>query len=350
MWYAATSEVPWLFLLAAWLIGLAVAVGMYAWWNGRGLSLHLDARSVRPAPGSPLEDLPEQVLRTAPTPAAIFEGDSLELEVGLDTAGAARGPASVAGNVGGKRIALATGLVPRGGWREVAVIPRVSRGALGAASWEIGSGDFLGFFRGRFTCEDEEIGLVFPRFASLSGRRVACEMEAGLAAPRAGLGSEPFSVREYRSGDSLRRIHWRSSARHGELIVREYEPPGVQMLNVALDCSPHAGEVADQIARIAASEAWDCIREGGRVRLLAPGLESMGPSRDLWSVLEWLARYPDLGSVGPAEASAPRGEETVAVTAGGMELAPGVTRVWVVGEAVVDTEAPVHRVGIAWPL
>jgi uncharacterized protein (DUF58 family) len=30
-------------------------------------------------------------------------------------------------------------------------------------------------------------------------------------------------VRPYRAGDSIRSIHWRSSARHGELMVREYD-------------------------------------------------------------------------------------------------------------------------------
>ena len=50
--------------------------------------------------------------------------------------------------------------------------------------------------------------------------------------------------REYRPGDPLRRIHWRSSARHGELIVREFEPPGVQTLGIFCDPSPSTPEVA----------------------------------------------------------------------------------------------------------
>jgi uncharacterized protein (DUF58 family) len=38
-----------------------------------------------------------------------------------------------------------------------------------------------------------------------------------------GAGLEPRGVREYQSGDSLRHVHWRSSARAGQLLVKEFE-------------------------------------------------------------------------------------------------------------------------------
>src|SRR5205823_4067005 len=99
--------------------------------------------------------------------------------------------------------------------------------------------------------------------ARLSGALAGAEMSAAtglvasLAAPRAGAGSELFGVREYRRGDSLRRIHWRSSARRGELVAREYEPPGLHLLGLFLDPRPASRQAADQVARLAASEAWD---------------------------------------------------------------------------------------------
>lgn len=40
---------------------------------------------------------------------------------------------------------------------------------------------------------------------------------------RKGMGQDYYGVREYVRGDSLRHIHWRSSARHGQLIVKEYQ-------------------------------------------------------------------------------------------------------------------------------
>ncbi|MEA2579852.1 MAG: hypothetical protein QOE83_744, partial [Actinomycetota bacterium] len=41
--------------------------------------------------------------------------------------------------------------------------------------------------------------------------------------PRMGQGPEFLGVREYRPGDGMRHVHWPSTARHGSLIVREFE-------------------------------------------------------------------------------------------------------------------------------
>jgi uncharacterized protein (DUF58 family) len=48
-------------------------------------------------------------------------------------------------------------------------------------------------------------------------------------------GADDASTREYRTGDPLRKIHWRSSARTGALMVRQEERPWQGKLNVVLD-------------------------------------------------------------------------------------------------------------------
>jgi uncharacterized protein (DUF58 family) len=354
-WYGATSEVSWLFLLASWVFALLVISAGYALWNRRGLILSLTPHGSRPAEGSPASELPDGVLRTGPHPSPLFEGDALELEIGLSNTGAARGPAWVAGDVAGTPLRAATGLIPRGGWRSSRSLEGLRRGPIGASGWTVVTSDPLGFFQSRAHAGDAEVALVLPRFTSLAGRVRAREMESSVPSPRAGAGNELFGVREYHAGDSLRRIHWRSSARRGELVVREYEPPGVQSLAVYMDPSPRTPGVADQLARIAASEAWDCIREGGRVALWAPGLAA-GQARDLWESLEWLARYPsDVGDDPP-----PEGTEAVIVTGTADERLVDAleaarrrgsrVRAWVVGDADLDVDAPVEHVGIEWPL
>ena len=357
-WYGATSEVSWLFLLAAWLLALVVACGAYALWNRAGLTLHLAVERSRPSTDSPAEELPEFVLRASPYAIPLFEKDGLELAIGLRTNGGSRGPAWVSGRVGGQQLRFATGVVPSSGWTRTKVLPDVKRGPIGAREWTIGTSDPLGFFRGRRHCRDSEVALVLPRLTSLAGRRQPRELEASAVAPRAGSGSELFGIREYRPGDSLRRIHWRSSARRGELVVREYEPPGLQTLAIYLDPSPPSVEAADQIARIAASEAWDCIREGGRVVVWAPGMEPSESPRDLWTQLEWLARYPGAPSRTSSASRASGEVEVVVITATAntelLEAAGRTRRVrgWVVGvgDAVMDSDVAWRRVGTEWPL
>ncbi len=60
---------------------------------------------------------------------------------------------------------------------------------------------------------------------------------AGDNRPRAfAIGSaEDVTVREYRRGDDLRRVHWRSSARVGELMVRREEQPWQARATLLLD-------------------------------------------------------------------------------------------------------------------
>ena len=358
-YYGTTSEVPWLFLLASWIVGLVAVSFAYALWNRAGLRLHLAVGAARTAAGSPAEVLPENLMRSAPPPAPIFEGDGLELEVGLRTRGAPRGPARVAGRVGAEQLGAATGLVPRSGWTHPVDLPAMRRGPVDARGWVVESSDPVGMFRARRASADSEVGLVLPRFASLPRRPQARELEASVAAPRAGSGTELFGVREYRPGDSLRRIHWRSSARHGELVVREYEPPGVQTLGIFCDPDPGGVEVADQVARLAASEAWDCLRSGGRVMLWGPGLKptALAEARSLWAALEWLARYPQVSG---DNTDPPLVTEAVAVTGGGgpelieaLEMVRrrgGNVRAWVIGDADLDVDAAVQHVGAESPL
>ena len=169
-WYGATSEVPWLFLLAAWILATLAATAFYAAWNRSGLKLHLAVRSSRPGPGSPADELPEAVLRFGPYPAPLFEGDGVELEIGLDTSGAARGPAWVKGRLVGQEVAFATGLVGKQGWRQVTVLRETRRGPIGATGWSIGTSDPLGFFESRRGCPDAAIHVALrPRPASRAG-------------------------------------------------------------------------------------------------------------------------------------------------------------------------------------
>jgi uncharacterized protein (DUF58 family) len=57
-------------------------------------------------------------------------------------------------------------------------------------------------------------------------------------------GEDDAATREYRHGDDLRRVHWRSTARVGELMVRREEQPWESRATVVLDtrAAAHRGE------------------------------------------------------------------------------------------------------------
>ena len=63
-------------------------------------------------------------------------------------------------------------------------------------------------------------------------------------------GADDASTREYRTGDDLRKIHWRSSARTGALMVRQEERPWQGEVTLLLDlrASAHV-EVTDHRPR-----------------------------------------------------------------------------------------------------
>jgi uncharacterized protein (DUF58 family) len=193
------------------------------------------------------------------------------------------------------------------------------------------------------------------------------------SAPRRGHGPDYLGIREYRTGDSMRHVHWASTARHGAVMVREFEEERTRRLLVVIDterdAKPSGPEPTplDRCCTAAASLATSALAHGHGSRLAArtsDGLEVLSRSDDL-EILRWLAELEASG-VGLAEAAADlpldatRGAETVVIVApawagaeGSLATAAGVLggvvpRVaWVlVGTAAAGEPDPaMHAVG-----
>ena len=120
------------------------------------------------------------------------------------------------------------------------------RGVFTIADPEVVVGDLLGLVSVKppLTCERVTI-VVRPRLVALDG----LFSEAGHAGGdgrrlllRRAAGFDFHSVRDYEQGESLRRVHWPTSARRGQLMVKELEDTAHDGVVVLLDCDP-AGAV-----------------------------------------------------------------------------------------------------------
>jgi uncharacterized protein (DUF58 family) len=82
------------------------------------------------------------------------------------------------------------------------------------------------------------------------------------AAP--GAGDTVRAVRPYVPGDPARLVHWPTSARRGELVVREHEPPPTVGVALVVDLSA-GGSAAEDAASRAAGIGRATLATGGVV-------------------------------------------------------------------------------------
>lgn len=118
---------------------------------------------------------------------------------------------------------------------------------------------------------------VIPQVVALPAVRLAGEY-AGTGDSRARSvavhGEDDAATREYRRGDDLRRVHWRSTARTGELMVRREEQPWESRATVVLDTrlAAHRGEGPtasfEWAVSAAASIAMHLRQAGYKLRLV----------------------------------------------------------------------------------
>lgn len=104
---------------------------------------------------------------------------------------------------------------------------------------------------------------------------------------RAGLvGQDDVLVREYRRGDDVRRVHWRSTARVGELMVRREEQSWQPTTRLVLDNrrSAHAGTGSpgsfEWAVSAAASAGMALLATGTTLELADANGPSLGPDAD----------------------------------------------------------------------
>lgn len=113
--------------------------------------------------------------------------------------------------------------------------------------------------------------------------------------PRAGGGEEFLGVRGYRPGDPLRSVHWRSTARAGTLVVKEYEQEISTRAALVLAGAQHGegpGASFEMLVSACASVGLHALSTSQAIHVMTGGVdgafeELVDPTSD--GLLDWLA-------------------------------------------------------------
>jgi uncharacterized protein (DUF58 family) len=178
----------------------------------------------------------------------------------------------------------------------------------------------VGLLQGRVTLPENTDLLVFPRLGRLNAgwTQLVKHHQLGQRSSRRNQGpveGDFYGLRDWRAGDSRRWIHWRSSAKRQDLVVRQFEQHHSQDLVIVLDLhqlppttSPlhaanrpgepaqaHAEELVERAVSFVATVLVDyCRQAGGRLTLIIAGhlprmVRGSASSALLGDVLELLA-------------------------------------------------------------
>ena len=191
------------------------------------------------------------------------------------------------------------------------------RGAFIFGPTRLSSGDLFGFFRRQKTVGQLDYLLVYPRLVPLEKLGIVSHQLFGDIRLKQHLFQDPVltaGVREYLPGDSLKRIHWKSTARLGRLQTKIYEPTTTVDISIFLDVrtlkAPLWGS-SYQLQELgiitAASIAQYALKAGFRVGLyvnqvtrFSEGMLNVPPSRhpdQLERILEGMAQLHQVETI-----------------------------------------------------
>ncbi len=188
------------------------------------------------------------------------------------------------------------------------ISPRM-RGRYTIGPLEVTHTDPFGSVRRRRTVPGTSHVMVLPSFEEITALPTGVQ-RAGIvrSSPLVGLGDEFYALRAYEEGDDLRKIHWPTSLKTGELVIRQEEllaePRALLVLDTA--AAKHRGAGADSSleAAVSACASVGVLALHRRMKLEVvtnegPLLRTRNPSQD--EFLEALAMLkPSRGGIARA--------------------------------------------------
>jgi uncharacterized protein (DUF58 family) len=139
------------------------------------------------------------------------------------------------------------------------------------------TGDWFGLHRRYRVAAEPHFLLVYPRVVPLEGFELASRRPIGEVRVVHRLFEDPTrvgGVRQYQTGDPMNRVHWRATARTGELHSKVYEPSSVAGATILLDFhekrfepryEPYRSELAVMCAASIANAVYELNQQIGLV-------------------------------------------------------------------------------------
>ena len=177
--------------------------------------------------------------------------------------------------------------------------------------------DPFGFARAEFALGGTQRIVIAPELVDLSQGLTDLATHSGAAQlfhHRAVAGDHDIMTRDYRSGDALRRVHWKASAHHGELMVREDDKRSHAEALIVVDTRRASWHDASRSASTDRAESenfeWALsmtsslrdylVRSGLRVRAVETAVPQLADAENADDFVESLARVRLSYHDGPA--------------------------------------------------
>ncbi|MBI3968508.1 MAG: DUF58 domain-containing protein [Chloroflexi bacterium] len=266
---ALQTQIGWLYILEGALLSGFAASFVYPALAVRGLEA---LRTIR-RPGQP----------SRPTEVEFNEDDPYEVTLELRNGSrlakhllVLEEKCPLAGPVERNRTLVATEVPSGGVWRQTYSGECFKRGVYRFGPVGIESRAPFGLFRRRGAVPAQGAAVVYPKHYPIDRLTIVPELKPAVVREnRSGTSIELLGTREYRPGDPLKQIHWRSTARLGKLIVKEFEREARPTVGVLFDTSRDFGSEKESTleysVKIAASVAYFAHQRGQAVRFLADG-------------------------------------------------------------------------------
>ncbi len=230
---------------------------------------------------------------TRRTPERGTEGVGVPIEITLEAARGGRFFAVEDGWTGVRARAVAPHLAP-GVPTSITITPKdARRGEYLIGPVEVTSRGMLGLFtaRRRIAASGTHRITIWPRTRPVPAQVLAYLAPAleGQQADRTREPADFYGVRDYHAGDSLARVHWRSSLRRGSLVVREFEAPRAAAATLVIDLDRRQSpRRLDAAVRAAASVLR--LAHDRRVDMVLMGWDERPVEHRQWeAAMDWLA-------------------------------------------------------------